>query len=59
MFQFVFVLLDSKEILLWLVLKLDVAATQIVPQMKSVDSLQEVLTQGKNVNHFATPENVQ
>ena len=53
-FQFVFVLLDFKAILLWLALRLVAAKTMIVPLMKNVGLFLAVASPGRNVNPFAT-----
>ena len=51
-FQFVFVLLDFKAILLWLALRLVAAKTMIVPLMRNAGLFLAVATPGRNVNPF-------
>ena len=53
-FQFVFVLLDFKAILLWLALRQVAAKTMIVPLMRNVVLFLAVASPGRNVSHFAT-----
>ena len=52
-FQFVFVLLDFKAILLWLALRLVAAKTMIVPLMRNAGLFLAVALPGGNVNPFA------
>ena len=52
-FQFVFVLLDFKAILLWLALRLVAAKTMIVPLMRNAGLFLAVASPGRNVNPFA------
>ena len=57
-FQFVFVLLDFKAILLWLALRLVAAKTMIVPLMRNAGLLLEVASPEKSVNLFAIQASV-
>ena len=51
-FQFVFVLLDFKAILLWLALRLVAAKTMIVQPMRNVVLFLAAAIPGRNVNPF-------